>query len=194
MDAKFQEGILCDLNRSVQDPDAFQCGACRPGLKVVGEPEGIEPLRSPQSKSPSGEARFQEEIRAQREKFTLALGRQRLESQPDEVFADLRYHLAWNVIYRRQAFGDGAEYSVFFRDVFREYSGSRGTFVALLWLCADHIHVYAECDVDRSVEDLGLGIKRFSEDAFLARFPDMKDRVFPEGDVWDPAYFVGTVG
>ena len=80
------------------------------------------------------------------------------------------------------------------RDVFREYGRSSGVFVAQLWLGADHIHVYAECDVDRSVENLVLGIKRFSGDAFLARFPDMKDRFSPEGEVWDPAYFVGTVG
>ena len=128
------------------------------------------------------------------EKFSLALGRQRLEQQPDEVFADLKYHLAWNVIHRSSAFVDDAEYAAFFQEVFREYGESSGSWVVLLWLCTDHIHVYAECPVDRSVEDLVSGIKQLSEDALLARFPNLKDRFFPEGEVWDPAYFVGTVG
>ena len=41
-DAQFQEGILCDLNRSVQGHGAFQCGAYRPGLELAGEPERIQ--------------------------------------------------------------------------------------------------------------------------------------------------------
>lgn len=193
-DARFEESILCDLNRSVQDLGAFQCGAYRPGLVLVGESERNQSTSPPKSKMPSGRDRFQDTVRTQREKFSLLLGRQSLERQPDEVFADLKYHLAWNVIHRRPAFVEGNEYAAFFQEIFREYDESGGTLVRLLSLCTDHIHVYLECDVDRSVEDVILDIKQLSEDALLARFPNLKDRFFPEGDVWDPAYFVGTVG
>ncbi len=194
-DAQFQEGILCDLNRSVQDDDAFECEAYRPGLVLVGDSERKQAVvRSPQSTVPSGRDRFQDMVRTQREKFSLLLDRQRLERQPDEVFAVLKYHSAWNVIHRKPAFVDGTEYAVFFQEVFREYDESGGPLVRLVWLANDHIHVYLECPLDRSVEDVILGIKQLSEDALLDRFPDLKDRFFPDGDVWDMAYFVGTVG
>ncbi len=133
-------------------------------------------------------------VRTQRKKFSLLLARQGLERQPDEVFVDLKYHLAWNVIHRMPAFVDGTEYAPFFKKVFQEYDESGGTLVRLVWLCTDHIHVYLECDVDRSVKDVILDIKQLSEDTLLDRFPNLKERFFPDGDVWDMAYFVGTVG
>jgi len=193
-DARFEESILCDLNRSVQYPGAFQCGAYRPGLELVGQPERIQPVGTTKTKISSGRDRFQDTVRTQREKFSLLLDRQRLARQPDEVFAVLKYHSAWNVIHRTPAFVDGTDYAAFFQEVFGEYDESDCTMVRLLWLCNDHIHVYLECDVDRSVEDVILDIKQLPGDALLDRFPNLKDRFFPEGDVWDPAYFVGTVG
>lgn len=194
MDAQFQESILCDLNRSVQYLGEFQCGAYRPGLVLVGESERKQTVNPPKSKTPSGRDKFQDMVRTQREKFSLLLDRQRLERQPDEVFAVLKYHLAWNVIQRRPAFAEGTDYSAFFQKVFQEYDESGGTLVRLVWLCTDHMHVYLECDVDRSVEDVILDVKQLSEDALLDRFPNLKDRFFPDGDVWDMAYFVGTLG
>ena len=110
------------------------------------------------------------------------------------MFAVLKYHTAWNVIHRKPAFVDGTEYAVFFQEVFREYDESGGTLVRLVWLANDHIHVYLECPLDRSVEDVILEIKQVSEDALLDRLADLKDQFFPDGDVWDMAYFVGTVG
>ena len=35
-DLEFEEGILCDLNRAVQDDHNFVCHAFRPRLKLVG--------------------------------------------------------------------------------------------------------------------------------------------------------------
>ena len=51
MDAQFQERILCDLNRSIQDQGAFQCGAYRPGLELVGASERKQTIRPPQVKN-----------------------------------------------------------------------------------------------------------------------------------------------
>ena len=83
-DAQFHEGILCDLNRSVQDRDAFQCEAYRPGLVLVGESERKQAVvRTPESQMSSGRDRFQDMVRTQREKFSLLLDRQRLERRPD---------------------------------------------------------------------------------------------------------------
>jgi hypothetical protein len=92
----FQEGILCDLNRRVQHPENFECFAFKPTLKLVGSSKQDELCVSNGSTEP-----FQNFFESERFKYQRALAVQKMKNDPDAVFIDFRYHLAWNVVHRR---------------------------------------------------------------------------------------------
>jgi len=71
-DIEFQEEVLCYLNRCIQEPADFKCHAFQPLLKLVDS---------------SGTKQ-------------RALALQKLNSDPEGVFMDIRYHFAWNVTHR----------------------------------------------------------------------------------------------
>lgn len=66
--------------------------------------------------------------------------------------------------------------------------------MSLLWLAPDHIHVHVDSDGERSVETMVQDIKRFSENAILARFVDIKGKLDKKIGIWDAAYFSETIG
>lgn len=192
-DLGFDETVLCDLNRCLQEPDEFQCHAFQPRLRTAGLPASDFPkTRAIPAAGPRKEW-VQRLLRSDRIKYERALALQRLERDPDRIFLSLKYHMAWNVIERRSAFAAAKEYIGFFFDAFSECSDISGGFVSLSWLAPDHVHVYVESDGNRSMEEVARGIKRTTEEAILNRFPDLPSRILPGGKVWDEAYFVETV-
>ena len=185
----FQEGILCDLNRQVQHPENFECFAFAPTLKLIGSSKQDELC------APNGFTEpFQNFFESDRFKYQRALAVQKIKNDPDAVFIDIRYHLAWNVVHRRSSFPDPQSAFKMVNDAFFGSGSSVGSFVSLLCLAPDHVHVYLESDGEESVETIAQEIKRISESSIIVRATEMVLNAVAGNDLWDRAYFAETIG
>ena len=187
----FQEEILCDLNRSTQDSNFFECHAFQPLLKLVVR-SGQETPAVP--KIQSAESSLEKLLDSDKIKYQRALALQKLARNPDDVILDIKYHFVWNVLFRRPAFAEPVPIVDTICKAFANCSEAVGGLASLLWLAPDHIHLYAESDGKVSPHNMAQKLKTLSEVAILERFPGLI--VSPEVNtgLWDEAYFVETVG
>ena len=191
---EFQELVLCDLNRDVQDMTGFQCHAFEPRLELVSLPENRE---KGQLNSPSKRLRKESYLRLFRSdkiKYERALALQKLSRDPEGVYIQLKYHLAWNVRHRMPIFNPINNFISFAHDTFLLCSEKVNGFVDLLYLAPDHVHLYIESDGGLSVEEMGHRIKRFSNNAILEKYSFVREKFVKDAEIWDEAYFVETVG
>jgi REP element-mobilizing transposase RayT len=133
-------------------------------------------------------------LQSDKTKYKRALAVQKLTSDPEGVFVDIKYHFAWNVNGRRPIFNLDPGILDFAHDVFSDCSELVGGFVSLLWMAPDHVHVYVDSDGGHSVETIVQDIKGFSENAMLARFVEMKEKLDGKFELWDAAYYTETIG
>ena len=185
----FKESTLCDLNRRVQHLENFECFAFVPTLKLVGSSNQDEVCASDRAMEP-----FQNFLESDRFKYQRALAVQKMKNHPDAVFMNLRYHLVWNVVHRRSSFPDPQTAFEVVNDAFFDSGSSVGSFVSLLWLAPDHVHVYLESDGEQPVETIAQEIKRISESSILVRASEMESNALVGNDLWDEAYFAETIG
>ena len=191
-DVNFQEEVLCDLNRSTQNPASFECHAFQPLLKLVAA-SGRE--ARPESEVQSVEIMLEKCLDPDKVKYQRTLALQKLARNPDEVILEIKYHFVWNVVGRRPTFAEPTPTIVeFIIDNIKSYSEVVGGFTSLLWLAPDHIHLYVESDGEVSPDDMAQKLKRLSETSILERFPDLLGSPDVEIGLWDEAYFVGTIG
>ena len=115
-------------------------------------------------------------------------------NHPDAVFINLRYHLAWNVVHRKSSFPDPQNAFEVVNDAFFDSGLTVGSFVSLLWLAPDHVHVYLESDGEEPVETIAQKIKKISESSILERASEMVSNEATGNDLWDKAYFAETIG
>ena len=190
-DLNFQEEVLCDLNRSTQDPEFFECHAFQPLLKLVAS-SGQEARTEP--KVQSLENSLEKLFDSDKVKYQRALALQKLARNPDDIILDIKYHFAWNVIGRRPAFAVPEPMIDYVANVIATCSEAVGGFANLLWLAPDHIHLYVESDGEVSPDNMAQELKRQTEVAILERFPDLIASTDVGAGLWGDAYFVETVG
>jgi REP element-mobilizing transposase RayT len=193
-DLGFQEEILCDLNRDRQDYAFFECKAFRPILKLVG-PSKHEDLALPKSlQANSSKKAFQKLLDSDKVKYRRALALQEIAREPDRVFAELKYHFAWNVASRRPVFERPGNMFDSISNIFSNCGERIGCIVSLLWLAPDHLHLYVQADGEKSADTIAQEIKNFSTLPLLAELNKLGVSFKGENNLWDKAYFVETVG
>lgn len=189
---EFDEAVLCHLNRCMQDPVEFTCYAFQPMLKLVGTiGQKAEDLTEPPKEHPKREFNL---LRSDRIKYKRALALQKLSRNPDDVFMELKYHFAWNVVYRRPVFMPISDFFDFVDETFMECGDLIGGFATLLYLASDHVHLHVESDGELSVEEMVQEMKQYSSDAILTEFSELKETFDQGSDIWDETYFAETVG
>jgi REP element-mobilizing transposase RayT len=191
---EFEEGILCDLNRAVQDGPNFICHAFRPRLKLVSSAVATMPTSSALVDRKSRYKSIKEIMASDKFKYQKALALQKLSRDPDEIFVELKYHLAWNVSHRKPVFSPEKEYFDFVLDTVIGCGDLVGGIVRLLWLAPDHIHIYVESDGEKSIEAIIRKLKSFLKKAILTDFPGIKKGLDKGTAIWDKGYFSETLG
>lgn len=190
----FNDAVLCDLNRSTQDPSRFECHAFKPLLKLASRSgDRVADLRGGSEEHSKRQSSLQG-FQSDKIKYERALALQRLAHDPNGLFLELKYHLAWNVIHRRSVFSPANEFFDFVGNTFFGCSDLAGGLVSLLWLAPDHVHLYVESDGERSVEEVIVEIKRNSSNAMMSKLGNIKESLAPRTELWDQAYFVETAG
>jgi REP element-mobilizing transposase RayT len=190
----FKEEILCHLNRNVQSSKDFECHAYAPRLKSAPSlVPNLEALSDGEKHDglPDG---FESLLNSDRFKYQVTLAVQRLEQNPDAVFVNLKYHLAWNVTARRPVFVDSGNTFDSLNKAFLTGSEFVGGFAGLLWLATDHIHIYVKSDGDKSIEAVVQEMKRLSAKALHKATEDQSSQFNTDRQIWDKAYFSETVG
>lgn len=194
LEIELQEDVLCYLNRCIQDPAEFKCHAFQPILKLV-DPSGTKKTSLNASpKEPLKTESITRFLQSDKIKYNKALALQKLNSDPEGVFIDIKYHFAWNVTHRMPIFNPDNDLSDFVNDTFLNCNELVGGFVSLLWLAPDHVHLYVDSDGESSVETMVKEIKQFSKNAILAKFIDIKGKFDKGIEIWDAAYFSETIG
>lgn len=169
-----------------------RCSAFEPRFKVVNSiarPEkSVERHLNKRIKEQYFNLLNSDKIKYQR---TLAL--QRLKRDPDAIFMQLKYHLAWNVKYRKPAFkSDGKIAEAAYR-LFNESSVVVNDFVNLISLATDHVHILVESNGELSIEELVNRVKEFTGNGLFKESPELRTS-FDNDSIWDDAYFVETIG
>lgn len=194
VELEFREAILCDLNRCVQDEAHFRCHAFRHALRLVGAPEK-EVFGHDGGSAVAPKKGFSKELfNSDKVKYERALALQKLRRDPETIIVQLKYHFVWNVSHRMPVFVPANDFVSFVHDAFLGCSHAAGGFVRLVYLAADHVHVYMESDGERSVEDMVFDIKKVSSKTILEQFSSLGDMLGEGVGLWDHAYFVETVG
>jgi len=193
-DLGFHEEVLCHLNRTVQDLADFECHAFKPVLRRVD---------SSGTRVTNVDARPKETLKTEvitrllqtdKIKYKKALAVQKLTSDPEGVFVDIKFHFAWNTTHRQPIFNLDTGILDFAHNIFSDCSELVGGLVSLLWMAPDHIHIYVDSDGGHAVETMVQDIKGFTEHAMLTRFVDMREKLDKEIGLWDAAYFSETIG
>jgi putative transposase len=182
------------LNRTVQNPAEFKCHAFQPLLRRDDSSGTRATTADVRPKEHLKKEVITRLLQSDKIKYNRALALQRLTSDPEGVFVDIKYHFAWNVNHRQPVFNLDAGILDFAHDVFSGSSELVGGFVTLLWMAPDHVHVYVDSDGEHSVETMVQDIKGFSENAMLARFVEMKEKLDGKFELWDAAYYSETIG
>jgi len=193
LNLRFQEEILCDLNRCIQERAEFICSAFQPALKLVGASGKHVDESDKASLAPDQEKALSKLLNSDKIKYERSLALQRLGRDPDGVYVQLKYHFTWNVSFRRPVFSPANDFIGFVNDAFLRCSEPAGGFVDLIHLAPDHVHLYVESDGELAVEEMVHRIKRFSNNAILREFPLARDKLGGDIGIWDQAYFVETV-
>ncbi|MFC1866811.1 IS200/IS605 family transposase [Thermodesulfobacteriota bacterium] len=191
-DLEFEEGILCDLNRAVQEMEGFECHAFEPRLNVVStqkmENEEAAPPDQHRKKLPFLGLLNSDEIKYQR-----ALALQKLKRDPDAVYMQLKYHFSWNVFRRTPLFSEEDHLIEQLSLIFHDSGTEAGGFVHLLHLAPDHVHLFVESDGELSVEQIVNRIKEYTHSKIFEEYPVLTEKPDVNNDIWDDAYFVETV-
>ena len=194
MELKFQESILCNLNRCIQDKAGFKCHAFQPVLSLVSVSEN-RPTTQDNSSSRLYKREFYRKLyHSDKIKYERALAMQMLGRDPDGVYIQTKYHFSWNVTYRIPIFNPASNFTNFVHDNFLLCSGRVGGFVDLLCLSPDHVHLYVESNGALSVDEMVYKIKGFSNNNIIEKFPSVKDKLGGQAEIWDEAYFAETIG
>ena len=182
-DMDFQEEMLCDLNRSVQERLNFECKAFRPMLKLAGTENSL-------SAEPVPETEEESLLQSESFKYKKAHALQRLKRNPDEEIVWLKYHLVWNTIQRKPFFKDIGKDADKINLLFQDVGAESDVVADIMFLAADHIHLHLESDGEKSVDSLVKEIKANSCRRLLSEFGKLFDK---SDDIWDEAYFVETI-
>jgi len=191
---EFEESVLCDLNRCIQSRSDFDCYAFQPMLKLVSPLQNTVPGINDGSTKEIKKNFISELLKSDKIKYERALALQKLARDPDGVYVQLEYHIAWNVSRRKSVFIPAGDFIDFVNGIFLKCNDMVRGFAYLLYLAPDHVHVYVESDGELSIEEMVQGMKRFSNKTIVDTFPLLRDKLGGNSEIWDEAYFVETLG
>jgi REP element-mobilizing transposase RayT len=182
-DAQFPEQVLCDLVREGQsERHPFRCAAFRPALSVVQHDETeVSPMEAGGKDAVS---------MSPKDKWFRAYAVQQLSLNPDLIDFTIRYHVVFSTRQRTNVFS--REHGEPMADLVRQAAlPFEQTRVHVLWLAADHLHLYIDASPDYSLDEIVHTIREHLEHEIANLFPALKHNNQP---VWERAYFAEGIG
>jgi REP element-mobilizing transposase RayT len=127
------------------------------------------------------------------QKYRLALALQQLQRNPDEIVCNLQYHLCLVTRHREQIFVDTEPYIEPIVQCFESLAVEAAGIIKarLLWLAADHMHIYLEATPDYAVDRLAGMLRKHLEKTVCNSSSVPLKRKTP---VWEELYYAGSLG
>src|SRR5262249_27920755 len=182
-DVQFPESVLCDLVREGQsEKQPFRCAAFRPALSVVRHDE-IE--ARPMEEGSEDTANM-----SPQDKWFRAYAVQQLSFHPDLIDFTIRYHVVFSTRQRVNVFA--SDHSEQIADMVRQAAVPfEQTTAHVVWLAADHLHLYLDASPDYVLDEIVHAILDDLERERANLFPALPHSNQP---VWERAYFVEGIG
>lgn len=106
------------------------------------------------------------------------------------VVFKIGYHLVFCTKYRRKVLIQEVDTSL--KGIIAEIAAEKGFTVANIETDSDHVHLFVSAPPHVPVSQIAKWIKGISALKLLRSFPDLKKRM--GSHLWNPSYYVGTVG
>ena len=182
-DVQFPEQVLCDLVREGQsEKQPFRCAAFRPALSVVQHDQT--------DTSPTEDVSEDTVGMSPKDKWFRAYAVQQLSFHPDLIDFTIRYHVVLSTRQRTNVFS--SEHGEQIADIVRQAAVPfEQTTAHVLWLAADHLHLYIDATPDYALDEIVHAIREHLEHAMTHLLPALKPSNQP---IWERAYFAEGIG
>lgn len=168
----FQEHMFCELLQSAQSGlQSIECFMYKPNLSIAGKTEDSTDIH---------EERTVEYKLSDKQKWLKAFAIQQLNSNPDQVFSDLNFHVCLITKNRERLFSkEKIDLSLL----------SDSDLFSIMAFSGDHAHLYINMSPDNSFDEIVRKVIASLEDTIRDKFPEKaKSALFEE------AYFAESVG
>lgn len=103
----------------------------------------------------------------------------------------IQYHIVWCVKYRHKILTGEIERKLI--DILYEIAKEQGVNVLDLQANLDHVHILIDASPQVYIPNLVKALKGVSARRLFQAFPELKTRLWG-GHLWNPSYFVASVG
>lgn len=189
-DQAMAESYLCELARSASSPRSFLCHAFRPNLTLVGKGEESPPEPAA---CLNKQAYFAEAVRliCAGQCSGGLCGSPGCQPSASNGAASV-YHVVWSVRQRKPVFAASSLYVSFLHDVFLSCGQLMAGKVYLIWLAADHLHLYLECSGWESEQEIIEDLQGLVHDALMQEFPALR-KDYEKTLIWERDFFLEKI-
>lgn len=103
----------------------------------------------------------------------------------------IQYHLVWCVKFRRKVL-DAEIGEELLREI-NKIATDHGVVILEANTDRDHVHLLLDCAPQHYIPTLVKAFKGVSARSLFKKFPNLKEKLW-KGHLWNPSYFVATVG
>ena len=184
------ESYLCDIARSSSFTQSFICHAFRPNLTLVGKQEE---QASDRVVCRNKQTYFAEAIRLIGSGQCAGGGCGNPSCQPAASNgAAEKYHVVWSVRQRKPVFAASNMYVSYLHDILLSCGHLMAGKVFLVWLAADHLHLYLECSGWESVHEIVEDLQGLVHDALMQEFPGLR-KDYEKTLIWEHDFFLEKI-
>lgn len=180
---EFNEEILCSIASHGTENDGYlDCGAFKPKISIVTSANHSHIDRS-ESETLS---------LSKKDNWLVAYSKQQLQLNPDKINFKLQFHLCLISKSRNVIFLDLSEHLEKVNNIFSEISSSfDNTQIEVLWVGADHIHLYVNTIPDYALDEIASKLICQSEKEIISTFQKTLNK---SSFAWEKGYFAETIG
>jgi REP element-mobilizing transposase RayT len=159
-----------------------RCAALRPALSVVQHDQT--------DTAPTEDVSANTVSISPKDKWFRAYAVQQLSLHPDLIDFTIRYHVVLSTRQRVNVFS--SEHGEQIADMVRQAAVPfEQTTAHVLWLAADHMHLYIDATPDYALDEIVHAIREYLEHEMAHLLPELKHNNQP---CWERAYFAEDIG
>lgn len=103
----------------------------------------------------------------------------------------IQYHIVWCVKYRHTIIDGDIERTL--KELIYKIAEDNNFSIEEMETDLDHIHLLVSCNPQHYIPDIIKALKGVSGRLLLKQYPKLKEKLWG-GHIWNPSYFIATVG